>query len=147
MIDLLFVFLILKLLFYFLGNIGDGFVLLIWFIISTLYFTIIKSSNVKTLGYRLLGLRIVNLGGSKPSFSQMILRHLISLIGPFQLPYDIIWIVQDDQKQTLRDKFVGTYVIKSKAKPIFENKIFTFYYFVHGFLFLFEEVKHPNQIL
>jgi len=53
----------------------------------------------------------------------MTFRFFLLAIGPFELITDLIWLAGDEAKQTLRDKFVGTYVVRKTAKPIGEGKI------------------------
>jgi len=117
-------------------------IFLFWFIFAILYLSIIKSSKYKTIGYWILGLKIVDHYGNKPSNIKMLFRLLVSLLGPFELPFDIFWLFEDSKKQTLRDKFSGTYVIKNDAIPKGSSKIKAYYYFIHGWSFLFQEVKN-----
>ncbi len=82
---------------------------------SIWYLALLKRSRFRTIGYILTGVKIVNLKGEKPSVFKMIFRVLLLLIGPFELIIDIIWLTQETTKQTLRDKYVGTYVVDQNA--------------------------------
>lgn len=48
---------------------------------------------------------------------------MLLLLGPFELFIDIIWLTSEATKQTLRDKYVGTYVINQNAVPIRKGKL------------------------
>ena len=120
------------------------YVIVSWFIFSVIYFSIIKSSEIKTLGYRLFGIKIIDLSGNKPSSMKMLFRFSVSLLDPFELPLDIIWLIDDTNRQTLRDKIAGTYVIKKNAEPIGSNQIVGYYYFIYGLNFFFSEVSREN---
>lgn len=151
-IDLSFILLLLYLIDYTFDQILEyeflyGYAIFVWIIFSTLYFSIIKSSKFQTLGYRFLGLKIIDLHGNRPSSLKMIFRFLVSIFGPFEIPFDIIWLIDDTNKQSLRDKFAETYVIKKNAKPIGSNKIVGYYYFINGYSFFFAEVSRENYNL
>lgn len=111
-----------------------------YFLLPTFYMTVVKSSPVRTLGYRAAGVKIVTYQGTKPGFSIMLLRFLVSLVGPFQLPLDILWIFNDPNKQSLRDKLAGTYIIKQNARQLGQGDVKTRYYFILGFCLIFKEV-------
>jgi uncharacterized RDD family membrane protein YckC len=86
-----------------------------------LYLTVLKRSEVGTLGYILTGVRIVNIEGKRPSMLQMTGRMLPLLplpLLPLTLPFDLAWVVDDPHRQTLRDKWVGTFVVRRNARPI-----------------------------
>lgn len=70
----------------------------------------------------------------------MLLRFLLILFGPFQLPFDILWILNDPNKQSLRDKVSGTYVVKVDAVVLRQGEITAKEYFILGFCLLFKEL-------
>jgi len=61
---------------------------------------------------------------------KMTFRFALLAIGPFELLTDLLWLTGEETKQTLRDKFVGTYVVKKTAIPIGEAKLYK-----RGFIF------------
>jgi len=85
--------------------------------VSYVYLAILKSSEIRTLGFRISDIKIVNLYGDKPSWATMLVRFLLLSVGPFELIVDILWLTGEPTKQTLRDKYMGTYVIKNHSKP------------------------------
>lgn len=92
-----------------------------WYVVLVLsyfYLAIIKRSDWGTVGYWLTGVRGVNLEGQRPSLWQMTFRFLLLVFGPFHILIDLFWLGGDDYKQTLRDKIVGTYVLKQDALPL-----------------------------
>jgi uncharacterized RDD family membrane protein YckC len=86
-----------------------------------LYLTIIKRS-FGTLGYLIAGVRIVDIHGNRPSVIRMIGRFMWLFILPFSSILDILWLTGEETRQTLRDKTVGTYVVKKKANPLGTGK-------------------------
>ena len=86
-----------------------------------LYLAIIKRS-LGTLGYLIAGVRIVDIHGNRPSVIRMIGRFMWLFILPFSLILDVLWLTGEETRQTLRDKTVGTYVIKKKSMPIGAGK-------------------------
>ncbi len=87
-------------------------------LISVWYLALLKRSGFRTIGYILAGVKIVDLKGGKPSIVKMILRVFLSVIGPFEFIPDIFWIMSESTRQTLRDKFIGTYVVRKDAVPV-----------------------------
>lgn len=107
------------------------------------YLVLLKRSYTGTLAYWLLSVRIVDLKGNPPSVFRMTFRWLLLIFGPFHFLVDLFWLGGDENKQTLRDKIVGTYVIGKYAHPIGQGvQVVRPYYFL-GFSFLFREVKRP----
>jgi len=86
--------------------------------INFVYLVILKPSRFRTLGYILTGVRIVTLQGTRPTFWQMTWRFLLWVFGPFNILVDVFWIGGDDHKQSIRDKFAYTYVIRKAATPV-----------------------------
>ena len=81
------------------------------------YLAVIKSSNFRTIGYNLFGIKVVDLLGNSPNWSTMLIRFLLIFIGPFTFIIDILWLTGEQTKQTLRDKYAGTYVVKNTSIP------------------------------
>ena len=101
-----------------------GFVRVFWptfGVWAWLYLAVLKRSSVRTLGYRITGLRVVNLRGERPSIIRMTFRFLLWVAGPFHLLFDLLWQGADSEKQTLRDCFSGTYVVQCAAAPAGEG--------------------------
>jgi len=86
--------------------------------LSYIYLSILKPSKYRTLGYIATGVKIVDLKGEKPAFLTMTARFVFLLFGPLAMIVDILWLTGEPTRQTLRDKYVGTYVIKKNARPI-----------------------------
>jgi uncharacterized RDD family membrane protein YckC len=82
------------------------------------YLTWLKRSRIRTLGYILTGVRIVDIRGGRPSLLQMTLRMVPLMPLPWSFLFDLGWVADEPQRQTLRDKWAGTFVVRRKAKPI-----------------------------
>jgi uncharacterized RDD family membrane protein YckC len=122
---------------------GDSRVLslMVWVGVPFLYLAVLKPSPIRTLGYMLLDTRIVNLRGQRPSVLRMAFRLSLWVFGPFALFYDLMWIGVDDNWQSFRDRFVGTYVIRRRAQPVGRGPIHLVYYFVGGYAVMFPRVE------
>ena len=109
--------------------------------IAFLYLAILKPSSIRTIGYRIAGLKIVNMRGFKPSLLQMAWRFLLLVFGPFHFIIDLFWLGGDDDRQSLRDKMAGTYVVRENSAPegvgAFKYSNYNFF----GLSFTFKEVK------
>ncbi|MFQ5599216.1 MAG: RDD family protein [Candidatus Krumholzibacteriia bacterium] len=105
------------------------------------YFVELERSKPGTIGFRILGLRIVNLQGQQPSRLDMANRFVMAWLGPLNILVDLLWIPSDENRQALRDKFAGTYVIKRNAKPSGHGLVICATYFLLGFTWTFREVE------
>jgi len=83
-----------------------------------IYLTVLKRSRIRTLGYILTGVRVVDIRGGRPSLLQMTIRMVPLFPVPWSLLFDLGWIVDEPQRQSLPDKWAGTFVVRHKAKPI-----------------------------
>ncbi|MCP3920959.1 MAG: RDD family protein [Desulfobacterales bacterium] len=93
--------------------------------ISFIYLTFLKRSSYRTLGYFITGIKIVNLSGYKPSLYNMFLRIIILIFGTYDYSKSIDLIKTESFKQTLRDRYLGNYVVMVNAKPIGSGPIVT----------------------
>ena len=125
----------------FFGDVVPLFVLacLVWI---WLYMTAIKASPLRTLGYRAVGAKIVTLRAQRPSIFRMTFRFGLWRLEPFNLVYDLFWTTVDDERQTLRDRFAGTYVVDVNAEPLGEGEIHIARSTVLGYNFAYEYVSH-----
>lgn len=112
--------------------------------VSWLYLAIIKRSNMGTLGYFVTNCRIVDLTGSRPSILTMTYRFLLLIFGPLHFFYDFLWLCNDQNKQTLRDKLAKTYVVNRVAQPegIGQKTLVPIFFFL--FSYQFTEVQRPK---
>ena len=106
-----------------------------------LYLAISKVSKFKTIGYNLFSIRVVDLFGNKPQWHTMLLRFFLIFIGPFSFVTDLLWITGEHTRQTLRDKYSGTYVIKNNAIPKGYGILKTIYLHFMGWNLSFLEVS------
>jgi uncharacterized RDD family membrane protein YckC len=82
-----------------------------------LYMAVLKSTSLGTIGYRVAGVRLVTLSGQTPSLWQTTCRMGFLILGPFNLLLDLILLQAEPDRQTLRDKITGTFVIRRNAVP------------------------------
>ena len=127
-------------------EISDDQFVMLFFVIAWFYLTLVKTSSFRTVGYRLLGARIVNLKGEKPSIVRMTFRFLLCLFGPFSFMFDLLWVSADEQKQTLRDRFAATCVIKYSAEPAGQAEIRFVFYNAFGFNLMYQQVMAPKEL-
>lgn len=115
-------------------------------LISYVYLAILKSSTFGTLGFRVADVKIVDLQGNKPSWSTMLTRFLLLAIGPFSLILDILWLTGEQTKQTLRDKYMETYVVRKNSKPKGTGKFRKISLDFVGWHLVFREVVSENNM-
>ena len=110
---------------------------LVWFG----YFVLLKGSRFRTLGYVIAAAQIVSLKGERPSILSLTGRLLFALAGPLNFFLDILWLTGDGDRQALRDKFAGTYVVRRHSRPAGVGTIVLRTYMFSGMTFLFKEVR------
>ncbi len=71
----------------------------------------------------------------------MLFRYCLLIVGPLEIFLDLIWLTGEETKQTFRDKYVGTYVVNLKAKPIGQGPQIITKMNVMGWHLMFREVK------
>ena len=108
--------------------------------VSFVYLVVLKRSTLRTVAYRLFGARIVSLSGTQPSIWQMTQRLAFGLAGPANYFFDFVWITQEETRQSLRDKWAGTYVVRVGALPRSHGRIVTRLHDFMGASVLFDEV-------
>ncbi|MHC4880017.1 MAG: RDD family protein [Planctomycetota bacterium] len=119
-------------------------------LLSYVYLAILKPSRIRTLGLRLTGLRMVDHRGQCPSVLRMTFRLPLWLLGPLFHPFvDLIWLTSDRHRQTLRDRFVGTYVVRAEAESVSSAHRRAAYCCLLGYVVIFWELQPdpPMQCL
>jgi uncharacterized RDD family membrane protein YckC len=114
---------------------------LLWIGLWFLYFVLLKRSDFGTLGYKLCGVRVVNLKGDRPGITALTLRLMFAVFGPLNTVIDLLWLSGDDNGQALRDKFARTYVVRRDAVPAGTGKLVYSVCDVWGWHLVFLEVK------
>ena len=121
--------------------------LLAWVAIALSYFVVLKRSRFRTVGYRVGRVTIVGLDGQAASYLSLVLRLMFGMLGPLYWLVDLTWLSNDRNRQALRDKFAGTYVVKANAKPAGQGRIVFRYYEIWFYNCLFREVDvDPSMI-
>lgn len=131
--------------FYLFGNyelFAGGVVLAMW-----LYLVPLKRSGFRTIGYRVIGAKLVNLKGARPALWLLTLRSLLWLFGfsPVTLMLEFLWCRVDDDRQSLRDRITNTCLVKHHATPIGTGEVHTAYYFSCGYMFAYSHVVHQKS--
>jgi uncharacterized RDD family membrane protein YckC len=121
-------------------------IFLSWMAVAFSYFVVLKRSTFRTLGYRLGGVRIVALNGQPPTYSSLAFRLMFGMLGPINWIVDLVWLLNDTNRQSLRDKFAGTYVVKTKSQTAGEGQIVFRQYNFLLFNCLFREVQADPKV-
>jgi len=107
------------------------------------YLTVMKST-IRTPGYWVTRCRVVTLRGQRPSVSRMTFRLLLCLLSPFTPVIDLLWTSVDEQSQTLRDRFAGTCVVRSRAVPMGTGDVRVSYYHALSYNLTYAAVRVPR---
>lgn len=126
-------------------SLGDQIALLVIMIAAFIYFPVLKATRIGTVGYRLFKARLVNLKGEKASLGKSTIRFLFVFIGPFNFLFDLIWLGGNKHRQTFRDLFVGTYVIRRDAEPVSRGRITYPTYDIASWNFTCSEIEDTRE--
>ncbi|TFG67405.1 MAG: RDD family protein [Anaerolineales bacterium] len=81
---------------------------------SILYYGLMWSKTGQTVGKKLMGIKVVTADGVPPGFWLAIGRATIGYaLSSAVMDLGFLWMLWDDQQQTLHDKLFGTYVVKA----------------------------------
>lgn len=119
------------------------------YFISTLVFSYLYLIEMKrrigSLGNLITLTRLVSTTGKKPKVISMLIRSTFWFMSWLFTIIDIVWIMGDERKQMVRDKFTGIYVVNRKAKPIAYGETKYSNYMIGGFNFILKEIVESEQ--
>jgi uncharacterized RDD family membrane protein YckC len=81
-------------------------------LIMALYAIVLWVNWGRTIGARILGLRLVRVDGQPVTYGTAIIRYLMIIVSAIPLGLGLIWVAFDRRKQGWMDKVAGTYVIR-----------------------------------
>lgn len=82
--------------------------------ISIVYWVVLQSYMGQTLGKKVMGIKVVDSAGNKPSMITFALREILGkLISSIILGIGYLMVIWDGKKQALHDKIASTYVVKA----------------------------------
>lgn len=125
-------------------EIGKAYVALV-LLVAWHYQVVLKRSKFRTIGYRLVGVKLVTLRGKRPSLFMLTFRELLWLFGPCNFLFDLIWCGVDVDKQTMRDRFSEICLVRNSAQPAGEGEIHLAYFTAMGYALQYPHVVHPNS--
>ena len=109
-----------------------------------LYLVPLKRSKTRTIGYRLMRVKLVTLKGQRPSLMMLTFRSLLWIFGPCNFVLDLIWCGIDDDRQTMRDRFTYMCLVKNDAEPIGTGEVHLAYFNAFGYALTLPHVVHPK---
>ena len=83
-------------------------------IVGFLFFFIFHALRGQTPGQRLLGMRVVDGWGVRPSWPRALLRTAVCFLSLFGAGLGLLWAAFDREKRALHDWLAGTYVIATR---------------------------------
>lgn len=110
-----------------------------------LYLAPLKRSVFGTIGYQVFRVRLVSAKGGRPSLFNMTVRMVMWMFGPFNILLDLMWLGADTESQSLRDCYLGTYLIKRDAIPIGRAPLHLTRYYAMGFAISYPRVCRPRS--
>jgi uncharacterized RDD family membrane protein YckC len=119
---------------------ASGLLFLLWYV----YMAVLKITPLGTLGYRLAGVRLVTIYGERPSIWRSSFRFAFIFAGPLNPICDVIWLGGETDRQGMRDKFAGTYVVRRGATPAGRGRVGYEHLFLGAWALVFRRVKRGS---
>ena len=83
-------------------------------LILALYTIILWVRWGRTVGGRIVGLRLVRVDGQPITYGTAVVRYLMLIVSIVALLLGVIWVAFDKRKQGWMDKAAGTFVIRDR---------------------------------
>ena len=101
-----------------MGKSGQILSTILSLVISIYYWVFYQASSGQTLGKKVMGIKVVDMMGNKPSTMTFFLREMIGkLVSAIILFIVYLMILWDGKKQGLHDKIAGTVVVRVANMP------------------------------
>lgn len=102
----------------FMGEAGAFLNIILNIAITIFYWVFYQASQGQTIGKKVMGIKVVDLAGNKPTAMTFFLREIIGkLVSAIILFIGYLMILWDAKKQGLHDKIAGTVVIRVENMP------------------------------
>jgi uncharacterized RDD family membrane protein YckC len=100
------------------GNAGPLvlFVTFGWFCLSAAYFVLFHGMDGRTIGKRLLGLRVVGAAQSPVTYRQALLRYFGLIVSFALLAVGVLWILVNREKRGWHDLIARTWVVREGSE-------------------------------
>ena len=108
--------------------------------VGLLYLGPLKGSRLRTPGYQVAGVQLVDLRGRRPAWLATTVRGGLYLLGTNFALLDCFWFLVTGRRQKLSDQITGTYVIRFGALPTGRGRLVTAYYAGFGYFLVVPEV-------
>lgn len=82
-------------------------------VLAALYLMVTVFWTGRTLGQRLLSMRVVDRHGRPPSLVVTMIRTIAQLAGTLAAAFGPLWIAIDSERRAVHDVVAGTYVVRS----------------------------------
>lgn len=101
--------------------------------------------RVGSIGNLLTGTKLVGISGGRPTLFSMVCRSMFWFMSWLFTIIDIVWIMGDERKQMVRDKFTGIFVVNRKAEPTSYGAIKYSTYMVGGLGLIVKEINESEH--
>jgi uncharacterized RDD family membrane protein YckC len=88
-----------------------------WLALCIIYHIPFRRTRGGTLGYRLMGIRLVDRKGQTPPMRPLIKRFLIAIPSTMFIGLSYFSLFTSPKRQTMHDKWSGTWAIRKRAEP------------------------------
>jgi uncharacterized RDD family membrane protein YckC len=103
----------------FLSRIFGGPGILVAYVFGLLYYVLLTTLQGQTLGKMVLGIQVVDPGGSIPSLGTVLLREVVGkFVSGLAFNLGYVWVAWDREKRAWHDHIAGTYVIRKERERV-----------------------------
>jgi len=88
-----------------------------WVVLCAFYYIALRRLRGGTLGYRLAGIRLVDVTGQAPGLKVLVKRFVLGAIFTAPLGASYYLCLKDERRQSLHDRWCNTWLVRKRAEP------------------------------
>jgi uncharacterized RDD family membrane protein YckC len=116
-----------------------------YLVICYFYLAVLKATSIGTIGYRAAGVRLITLSGHAPNLWHTTCRLGFLILGPLNLLLDLLTLQAEPDRQSFRDRVMGTFVVRRNAVPAGHGPICYRRVFWMSLCLTFQEVVREQE--
>lgn len=109
------------------------------------YHVLMRRTRGGTVGYRLLGARIVNAQGESPTLRMLIRRTFLAIVGVLPFGATYFSCARSDRRQAWHDRWANTWVLRKGAQPAGSAEVVERARFLGTYMFAHQVLVPPPE--
>ncbi len=94
-----------------------------WLVFCVAYYTVFRRLRGGTVGYRIMGIRLIDKTGHPPSLGTLFKRFFVAAIATLPLGASYLKCRKSSKRQAFHDWWCGTWLVRKRAVPAGRGKV------------------------